>query len=268
MKNSNNRLEEKGNKALLYDFHTHVEKIDELESYFDLNVIPIINISNFHEWEIIKKSDKWEKYSKSINDNFYISIGVHPFDNTLWSEKTEIFYNNLSKYSSFVGEIGMDSCWSNVDKSIQKSNFERSLKFAYKNNFPVILHTKNMEGEIYDIIRKYSLRFIVHWYSCENYIDEYISLGCYFTFGPALLEDKNIRTLAKKVPLDKILIETDGLSALKWLYNKDVSENELRYYLEITIDEIAQIKGISPRKMVDIVNTNSEFLLRKGDKNG
>lgn len=251
----------------LYDFHTHISNIDELESYFDLNIIPVINIRNIPEFNIIEKYKK-NCENKYLSKKYYLSAGVHPFDNNRWGISTEKFYSELIQEISFIGEIGMDGYWSDVDIDIQTENFIKSLELAKKNNLPVILHTKHMEGEIYDIIKKHDLKYIVHWYSCKEYIDKYVNLGCYFTFGPAIMVDENIRNLAKSVPLDKILIETDGLDALKWLYNKKINIHEIRQYLELTINELARIKNISIDELVSKINDNSEYLLRKGDNNG
>ena len=92
------------------------------------------------------------------------------------------------------------------------------LAIACQMKKPVILHTKGEEDRIASILPEYPNTYLVHWYSCEEYLDQYLALGCYFSIGPDVLWNPPVRTLADRVPQNRILIETDGMGAVKWAY--------------------------------------------------
>ena len=70
---------------------------------------------------------------------------------------------------------------------------------------------------------------MVHWYSCEDYIKDYMDLDCYFTIGPSLYKDKAVEQVAKTISLQRLLIESDGLDALAWCEGRCVAYWELAF---------------------------------------
>ena len=115
-----------------------------------------------------------------------------------------------------VGEIGMDSVWCQVPLKIQEEKFRQQLELAEKAGKPVILHTKGQEKQVASIIRQYPNRYLVHWYSCEDYLEEYLDLDCWFSVGPDVWWNPAVQKVAGVVPLDRLLVETDGLAAVRW----------------------------------------------------
>lgn len=288
----------------IYDFHTHISKKaltckckcndNEIVSYIDQGIVPIINIQNLEEFKYYKTAECIydREVLNSNKENFncnilinriedsveaieklaeehgmsdaYFSVGVHPFhaDQVKGSFANLSAFESLVKNADFVGEIGMDNCWSKADILVQKDVFEKCLILADKYNKKVILHTKNMEKEILDVIKKYELTYIVHWYDCEDYIQEYLDLGSYFTIGPAVFTNEKIVKLVEKCPIDKLLIETDGIDAIEWLKNEKIEVTDIRGILESVIEKISQIKKIDKYKVYDQINDNSVKLLK------
>ncbi|MBC2575600.1 TatD family hydrolase [Peptostreptococcus canis] len=276
---------------ILYDFHTHIGDYQEFISYYNQNIIPVINIRSKEEFlkiesfyermcfeslldnldsnenKFINKSKK-SKYGENllkINENcgsLFLSTGVHPFDSDKFDKKYGQDYELLLKKSNLIGEIGMDGSWCEIDKNTQKKKFLKSLEIGKKLNMPIVLHTKGMEKDIFNIISNFDLTYIVHWYSCNNFNEEFIDLGCYFTFGPAIFEDNNIRKLAKGVSVDRILIETDGVDALEWLFKRKFNHKELRGILINVIEEIANLRSETFEYIYSNIIKNSERLLK------
>lgn len=223
---------------MLIDAHVHVR--DELffQSLLVDKVRAIINIANPSEFE----------YFKSYQENkyLYLSAGIHPWDidTITW----QIMFPILEQ-CSIVGEIGMDSVWCNTDLIKQQEIFEKQLAYACKTKKPVILHTKGQEKKILEIIKKYPNTYLVHWYSCLNYLDEYIKLNCYFTVGPAL-DDPAVKQVIDKVPLHHLLSESDGLSAIAWAKGKDkILLGEYYQTLKATYKYIAAVKKCSIKEV-------------------
>ena len=242
------------NKKKIYDFHTHISSLEVLEAYYDQDVIPVINCQSRDEFKgLIDKREVFSKDRIHFMDDLYYSMGIHPFDADI----------DLIKDANLIGEIGMDACWCDTPFEDQERAFVMSLDLAKKYNKPIILHTKMMEARIYEILKDYDLDMVIHWYSCDKYVREFIDLGCHFTVGPAIFVDENVRNMVKLLPLDRILVETDGVEAIEWLFKKKFDPSNLRNILEAVINELADIKHVSFDVMSDYLLANSERLLRK-----
>ncbi|MGP1556663.1 TatD family hydrolase [Peptostreptococcus stomatis] len=252
------------NKKKIYDFHTHISSLEVLEAYYDQDVIPVINCQSRDEFKgLIDKREVFSKDRIHFMDDLYYSMGIHPFDADIVDQQFGSSYEDLIKDANLIGEIGMDACWCDTPFEDQERAFVMSLDLAMKYNKPIILHTKMMEARIYEILKDYDLDMVIHWYSCDKYVREFIDLGCHFTVGPAIFVDENVRNMVKLLPLDRILVETDGVEAIEWLFKKKFDPGNLRNILEAVINELADIKHVSFDVMSDYLLANSERLLRK-----
>lgn len=252
------------NKKKIYDFHTHISSLEVLEAYYDQDVIPVINCQSRDEFKgLIDKREVFSKDRIHFMDDLYYSMGIHPFDADIVDQQFGSSYEDLIKDANLIGEIGMDACWCDTPFEDQERAFVMSLDLAKKYNKPIILHTKMMEARIYEILKDYDLDMVIHWYSCAKYVREFIDLGCHFTVGPAIFVDENVRNMVKLLPLDRILVETDGVEAIEWLFKKKFDPSNLRNILEAVINELADIKHVSFDVMSDYLLANSERLLRK-----
>lgn len=252
------------NKKKIYDFHTHISSLEVLEAYYDQDVIPVINCQSRDEFKgLIDKREVFSKDRIHFMDDLYYSMGIHPFDADIVDQQFGSSYEDLIKDANLIGEIGMDACWCDTPFEDQERAFVMSLDLAKKYNKPIILHTKMMEARIYEILKDYDLDMVIHWYSCDKYVREFIDLGCHFTVGPAIFVDENVRNMVKLLPLDRILVETDGVEAIEWLFKKKFDPGNLRNILEAVINELADIKHVSFDVMSDYLLANSERLLRK-----
>ena len=252
------------NKKKIYDFHTHISSLEVLEAYYDQDVIPVINCQSRDEFKgLIDKREVFSKDRIHFMDDLYYSMGIHPFDADIVDQQFGSSYEDLIKDANLIGEIGMDACWCDTPFEDQERAFVMSLDLAKKYNKPIILHTKMMEARIYEILKDYDLDMVIHCYSCDKYVREFIDLGCHFTVGPAIFVDENVRNMVKLLPLDRILVETDGVEAIEWLFKKKFDPGNLRNILEAVINELADIKHVSFDVMSDYLLANSERLLRK-----
>ena len=185
----------------------------------------VVNASSVEEYQFLKE----HKHS-----NMYISCGVHPWK----ADKTD--YEVLLPYmkeADFLGEIGLDEPWCDVPFEVQKEVLIKQLQDVNKTTY---LHTKGYEKEILQIITLFPRKYVVHWYSSEDYIEEYMKLDCFFTIGPIVNE-----TLVKKVPLNRLLIETDGIEAIEWAYERTVLDTEYIDVLENIVKQVAELKKVS-----------------------
>ncbi|WP_083662603.1 TatD family hydrolase [Merdibacter massiliensis] len=172
--------------------------------------------------------------------NMEMSCGIHPWhaNDVKWEEMLPWL-----QQTTIIGEIGMDSVWCTIDLQSQKNIFIKQLAFASYYHKPVVLHTKGMEKEILDLIRQYPNHYHVHWYSCPDYIEEYRALNCYFSIGPFPFIDENVKKVVELVPLNRLLIETDGIEAAEWAMHQSLNNDAYLSILKRTAKEIATIKN-------------------------
>lgn len=148
--------------------------------------------------------------------------------------------------SPILGEIGLDSVWTDVPMDTQRGVFRKQLDLAEKLQKPIVLHTKGMEKEIAETIAPYSMRKLVHWYSCMEHLELYIEQDCYFTVGPDCNENPAVQEVIRQAPLDRLLTETDGLDAVEWALGRKVAADEIEDVLRRELQAIADAKGINP----------------------
>ena len=182
-----------------------------------------------------------EEYNRLREYDYIVSAGIHPW----YVDCTE--YDAMLpclEKADMIGEIGLDNTWCSTDLTLQKNIFEKQLKLACKLHKPVILHLKGMEKEAYSYICKYPNTYIVHWHSSKEMIQEYIDLGCYFTIGPSIEIDEAVNEVCRKCPLDKLLLESDGIEAIAWAYG--CKEEDVSYLDALTksIGAISKIKNM------------------------
>ena len=206
----------------------------------------------------IPNADSPEEYAFLKASGFsLLSAGIHPWkaDTTAWADMEP-----LLREVPIIGEIGLDSEWCSVDMDVQRQAFRRQLKLAMTLRKPVILHTKGMEGEILDTIRVYPNRYLVHWYDCDKWLEAYIQLGCWFTVGPELT-NPNVAHLAKAVPLDRLLMESDGLEGMAWGQGIELSAADYSAALEQHLTRIAQLRDMEPASLLSQMQQNLDVFI-------
>lgn len=246
---------------MIFDSHTHIdtgvglgigiehENPREL-SEFEMLIVnkrlnALINSASPLEYEVLAKLD-----------GAYISFGIHPWSaNDFDIDKVRQFENYYKKAHA-VGEIGMDSVWCDCDLALQRNLFIEQLDMAEVLGKPIILHTKGQEKEIAEILKDYSMKKLVHWYSCEQHLEKFIDQDCYFTVGPNYKISKAVKKVVSLVPLDRILVETDGISAVEWAVDRKIETNEIPSILRESMQVIADKKKVSMKTIEEKIEEN------------
>ena len=209
----------------------------------------------------IANADNPEEYlwlTKNKLPGMTISAGIHPWKaaNTSWSGMEPIL-----RTCTVIGEIGLDGVWCDTDINIQRDVFRRQLLLAHTLGKPVILHTKGMEGEILQTIRQYPNRYLIHWYSCQDFLYEYMDLDCWFTAGPDLRSNSCVQRLAKKVPLNRLLLESDGLEGLIWGQSRPLIPSDYPQIMGQQMQALALLRNISVDLLASQMSENLNAFL-------
>src|SRR5882762_3595559 len=151
--------------------------------------------------------------------DIFAAIGTHPHDARLFDDRAEERIKRLIKESTQViawGEIGLDYHYDNSPRDVQRQVFRRQLRLAREAGLPVIIHTREAEDDTIEILRSEwsdpGRRGIMHCFSGSLHLAEAaLSLGFLISFAGVLTFKKadELRDVARQVPLERLLIETD-----------------------------------------------------------
>ena len=153
------------------------------------------------------------------NEAIYAAVGVHPHDAKLFDENAERRLLELAQQSRRVvawGEIGLDYHYDHSPRDVQQTVFRRQLQIARQLNLPVVIHSREADLDTINIIREefagHDRSGVLHCFGGSlQMARDAIQLGFYISFAGNLTFKKaeDLRTVARQLPLDRLLVETD-----------------------------------------------------------
>lgn len=161
-----------------------------------------------------------------------------------------------------VGEIGLDFYVAGLDTERQTHYFVEQLKLAREFDLPVLLHVRRAVDPVLKQLRRIGVRGgIAHAFNgSRQQADEFIKLGFVLGFGGAMTFDGStrIRELAKTLPLESIVLETDAPDIPPaWLNRGRNSPAELPRIA----DTLAELRGLSRNEVVAATAANARRIL-------
>lgn len=171
-----------------------------------------------------------------------LSAGIHPWqaDRLTFAEMQPVL-----EQVTIIGEIGLDTVWTTVPLAQQQPIFTQQLAYAEKQHKPVIIHTKGPSGLTLQTMRAYFNTYLIHWYDDLTGLQQLIDLGCYFSIGPSFSQDVAMQTLIRKVPLQQVLIESDGLNGMSWALSQELTLTAYTERLQVITQVLAQRHHLS-----------------------
>jgi len=141
-------------------------------------------------------------------------IGVHPEKAQDGVESTFKLIDENNETISGIGEIGLDTTYTNSDKEFQKQEevFKTQLSYAEKFGKPVSIHSRKTLDQILEILPSYKIpSVLLHWFDgSKKQMQKAMDLQCYVSFGPVMVYSQDKQVLLSKANKDRILVETDG----------------------------------------------------------
>jgi TatD DNase family protein len=149
----------------------------------------------------------------------YTAIGTHPHDARFYNDQAEEKTRSLIQSGERVvawGEIGLDFHYDNSPRDVQVEVFKRQLRAAREFDLPVIIHTREAEAETIDILKTdydgADRHGVFHCFSgSEDLAKRAVKIGFMISFSGIVTFKRadELRNIARQVPLDRLLIETD-----------------------------------------------------------
>ena len=253
----------------LFDTHAHLDDKDydadrdeTIKRAKDAGVSLIVNVG--FDLESCRKSLRLaEKY-----DIVYAAVGIHPH-NALQAETG--YLGKMEKMAAHpkvvaLGEMGLDYYRDLSPRQVQRRVFKEQMLLAKKLNMPIIVHDREAHGDIMNILRN-EVRLgpsggVMHCYSGSwELAKEFLKMGFYISIaGPVTYQNASkLKDVASRVPLDRLLIETDAPYLTPVPYRG--KRNEPSYVL-FTAEEVARLRGMKTEDLASTCAENGRKLFR------
>jgi len=253
---------------MLFDTHVHLNDDqfnDDLEEVIErarLNGVERVVVVGFDEKTIKRAMELIEAY-----DFMYAAIGWHPVDAIDLTDNYLKWIEELTAHPKVVaiGEIGLDYHWDKSPKDVQQAVFRRQIQLAKRLDLPIIIHNREATEDVVTILEEEGaseVGGIMHCFSgspetAKRCLDMnfYISLGGPVTFKNAVKP----KEVAKEVPLERLLIETDCPYLAPHPYRGKRNEPS---YVKLVAEQIAELKGVSFEEVAKATTENANRLFR------
>lgn len=256
---------------MLFDTHVHLNARQFKEDYelvverareagvthmvvvgFDAETIPLA----------IKIAEQYE--------DIYAAVGWHPVDAIDFNEEYLEWLEELAAHPKVValGEMGLDYHWDTSPKDVQAGVFRKQIRLAKRLDMPIIIHNREATTDVIRILQEEdaaSVGGVMHCYAgsvaeieaCLQ-MNFYISLGGPVTFKNA----HETKEVAKAIPLDKLLVETDAPYLAPHPYRGKRNEPA---FVTLVAEEIARLRGMTYEAVCEQTSANALqfFRIRK-----
>lgn len=192
----------------------------------------------------------------------YAAVGFHPaICEQIKKEDYILLEQQLQKEKVVaIGEIGLDYYYTKKNKTSQKQVLVEQLKLAVTYNKPVIIHNRNASVDLYNILKRYNLKGIIHSFTeTKLWAQKFIDLGFLLGINGIITFENatSLQEVIKEIPLTYIVLETDApyLTPVP-LRGQQNSSLNLKYICQ----KISEIKGKAREEVVKETTLNAHRL--------
>ena len=196
------------------------------------------------------------------DENIFCTVGTHPHHA---HEELDVSVADLVKLTQHpkvvgIGEAGLDYHYDLSPRDAQMQGFRNHIAAARESGLPLVIHTRMAEEDTARVLEeemgKGAFKAVLHCFTSQQWLAEKgVELGLYVSFS-GILTYKNaedIRTAAKSLPIDRLLVETDApFLAPVPFRGKD---NEPSFVVK-TLEQLAVIRGLSRDEMAYMTSAN------------
>lgn len=249
---------------MLIDSHCHLDKLDLtpygedldalLQAARDRDVSRMLCVSiDMDQFEVMYQKVKGR-------EDIDVSVGVHP----LHAKDTPVTAEQLVAEAQrpeivALGETGLDYYYQTDTQALQQQCFIEHLKASCETKLPLIIHTRDARQDTLDLIAAHgdpSVGGVLHcftesWEMAEQAIEMgyYVSFSGIITFRNA----EELREVVKRVPIERLLIETDSPYLAPMPYRG--KKNEPKYVQEVG-QMVADLKGLTLQEVGRVTSEN------------
>jgi TatD DNase family protein len=207
------------------------------------------------------------------NRGVFAAVGIHPNEAAEAGQDDWRLITDLVERPGVVavGETGLDRYWDRTPFELQQELFDRHLVLAHERNLTIVIHSRDCQREIIDQLQRLArpIRGVMHsftgsWEEAEAVLDLglHVSFAGMVTFSNKTLDP--LREVASRVPLDRILVETDSPYLSPHPHRGQTNEPAR---VAFTAARLAEIRGLSLAQFAQITTANARKLFCLPDDN-
>ena len=201
-------------------------------------------------------------------DNFWASAGVHPDNEDVREPSVDdlVALASLPKVVA-IGETGLDyyrlDGRSVADMEWQRERFRVHIRAARRTDKPLVIHTRNASADTLAVLKEEgsgTARGVFHCFTETMEVAKAaLDLGFFISFSGILTFKTavDLREVARHVPLDRCLIETDSPYLAPVPYR---GKTNTPAYVPFVAKQIAELKGVEPQEVARVTSRNFEAL--------
>lgn len=261
----------KSENLVLVDSHAHLDmkefdpdRNQVVEGAFERGIKAILCPIDITDSKSLQNTLALTKTHKSL----IAAAGGHPHQAKNLNSHCILKIEELAaaKKIHAVGEIGLDFHYNFSPPQMQIKAFRQQLNLAQKLSLPVVVHSRKSGGEIVRAVEEENFTqggvlhcFSEDWEMAKRMMnhDFFISFSGILTFPNA----HEMREVAKKVPMDRLLLETDSPYLVPVPYRRTKKRNEPAYVIE-TAKILAELKNVSLDRICLTTSKNFESLFK------
>ena len=220
---------------------------------------------------ISTRADAFAKISL-IADNYddvFCTVGTHPHHAVEEAEVSQDRLVELARHRKCVGigEAGLDYHYDQTPREIAAKVFRAHIAAARQCGLPIVVHARDADADIAAILRdemeKGAFTGLLHCFTASAMLAETaLSLGLYISFSGVLTfkNSRPLREIARAVPMDSLLVETDAPYLAPVPYRGKRNEPA---FVAATAQVLADVKGVSPQTIAAETSANALRLFSK-----
>ncbi len=221
------------------------------ETKVDFTIVPATDIKTAH-----KAISLAEKY-----DQIYATVGIHPHDTKDWNDSFIPELETLAKHPKVIGigEIGLDYYYDFSPKEQQIKAFKAQLDLAVKLELPAVIHNRDSDADMMDIIKSYCGSGLKAQFHCFNgSLDdalEYMRMSHFisFTGNITFKKSESLREILKHIDLNHLMLETDSPFMTPVPFRGKRNEPA---YVKYVAQQVADIHKLSLEEIGKITSLN------------
>jgi TatD DNase family protein len=202
-------------------------------------------------------------------EEVFCTVGTHPHSAHEEAEVSQVQLTALARHPKCVGigEAGLDYHYNKASRDVAAKVFRAHIAAARQSGLPIVIHARDADADVAAILRdemeKGAFRGLLHCFTGSRMLAEAaLSLGLYISFSGVLTfkNSQPLREIARSVPMDRILVETDAPFLAPVPYRGKRNEPA---FIVATAQMLADVKGVSPQTLAGETSANALRLFSK-----
>ena len=249
---------------MLIDTHAHLD-FDEFKDDMD-NILARIKEAGVEK--IVVPGVTFEDLDRVItlaqkHDNIYAAVAIHPSEAKSWGDGS---YELLKGYAQknkvvAIGETGLDHYWDKTFNDVQEHVFREHIRLAKELNKPIIVHDRDAHEDTLRVLKESGaseIGVVLHCFSgSPEFAMQCVKEGYYIALGgPVTFKNAHKpKEVAKQIPLDKLLLETDSPFLTPHPYRGKTNNPAM---VKLVAEEIARLREISFEELSEATTENAK----------